>query len=356
VQSVEGKCYYYTSPQAQETTEIPCTDAIGLLDPAPDATGTLPYSRINYNATLEPVTETSNEWKSGLRNRLRVTAGTSVPLGIPRKLTDIQNVLCTPYSATYSVGIKFTDQRPAFDIQSLKLLSPIDESVSEGPYSAAGQGGFDAWPSRALVQGLYDVLLGWIAYTSIIPTILITNTTITGTRLASTVIPANRSDNLDWRWRVIFEADLASAIEGLSHNLTLSLLSISNMTALVEAESTTTRLVYAYTRMALVLSYSIAVAATLFCLVIGLVALWRNGIASDVSFSRVLVTTRNPTLDNISRGSCLGGDPYPRHLRKTKLKFGELWSSRDDDARVLVAHAGFGTEREVVQLKGVKYL
>lgn len=356
VQGIQGKCYSYASATSGVETEVPCDDAAGLLDPEPDADGILPYSRVNYNATLEPVDETSSDGKLGLRNRLRVVAGTSVPLGAPRKLTDIQNILCAPYSATYSVNIKFTDSRPTFSIQNLTLLSPLDESVSEGSFSAAGQGGYDAWPSRALVQGVYDILLGWIAYTSIIPTILTTNTTITSTRLANTIIPTIREDNLDWRWQVNFEKDLDLAIEELSHNLTLSLLSITDLSAIVTTKATTTRLVYAYTRMTLILSYSIAVGATLFCLIIGLLALWRNGIASDVSFSRVLVTTRNPTLDTLSYGSCLGGDPYPRYLRKTKLKFGELWRKRDDTG-VEIAHAGFGTGEEVVGLKkGEKYL
>lgn len=356
VNPVPGKCYYYSTPLAQELSEEPCDDTNGLLDPPPDANGNLPYSRVNYNATLIPVDVTSSDGKLGLRNRLRVVAGTSVPLGAPRKANDIQGVLCTPYFATYTVGIVFTNDRPVFSIQNLTLLSPVDESVSEGTFSAAGTGGYDSWPSRALIQGLYDVLLGWIAYTSVIPTILTTNTTITGTRLANTVIPVNRTDNLDWRWQVNFAADLGHAIEELAHNVTLSLLSISDLETKTTTEASTTRLVYKYSRRPLVLSYAGAAAAGLFCLLVGLVALWKNGIASDVSFSRVLVTTRNPTLDKLSYGECLGGDPYPRYLRKTKLKFGELWR-KENDTGVEVAHAGFGVEAEVVRLKkGEKYL
>lgn len=164
-----------------------------------------------------------------------------------------------------------------------------------------------------------------------------------------------RSDNLNWALEVDFSKDLHLAIEELSHNLTISLLSISNLKVAMETRRTYVYLAYQYSQSTLLITYLAAGSATFVSLLIGLHALWSNGIASDVSFSRVLVTTRNPTLDRLSESSCLGGDPFPRSLLKTRLKFGELW--RKNNAGIEVPHAGFGTEEEVMPLrKGEKYL
>ncbi|KAI5808929.1 hypothetical protein DFH27DRAFT_478253 [Peziza echinospora] len=115
------------------------------------------------------------------------------------------------------------------------------------------------------------------------------------------------------------------------------------------------------------IGYSIVVVGTFISIIIGGVALRSNGISSDTLFSRILVTTRNPTLDRLCRGACLGGDPFPKELEQTKLRFGVL---RDTDpftgalmesrkslgARGLPEHCSFGTIYETSDIvKGERY-
>lgn len=201
-----------------------------------------------------------------------------------------------------------------------------------------------AWPVRGLIEGIYDVLLGRMSYT-MDQSQVVENTTITSTRLTDSVL----SRSIYWKFK--FTKDLHRAIEELSHNLTLSLFSITDITTEAATLSTTTRLVFQYSRGTLIWTYSAAAAATLVCLIIGMAALRRNGIASDVSFSRVLVTTRNPELDRISHSACLGGDPFPEKLYQTRLRFGELWRAPDGTG----AHSGFGTEAVAPLRKGDLY-
>lgn len=72
------------------------------------------------------------------------------------------------------------------------------------------------------------------------------------------------------------------------------------------------------------IGYAIVVFVTAVALAIGYISIFQNGVASDTLFSRILVTTRNPTLDRLSVGACLGSDPFPVELKRTKLRFGVL--------------------------------
>ena len=112
------------------------------------------------------------------------------------------------------------------------------------------------------------------------------------------------------------------------------------------------------------IGYSIVVAVTLACIVVGAMALRSNGIASDTLFSRILVTTRNPTLDHLSRGACLGSDPFPKELEQTKLRFGAWHEGGVHGVEGLnisglggtPGHCAFGTIHETTEIvKGGVY-
>ncbi|KAJ4319842.1 hypothetical protein N0V94_003712 [Neodidymelliopsis sp. IMI 364377] len=72
---------------------------------------------------------------------------------------------------------------------------------------------------------------------------------------------------------------------------------------------------------------------------------------------RILVTTRNPTLDHLSIGACLGGDPFPKELRETKLRFGVLLEDEPREGPLgKVEHCCFGTRGETKDIiKGNNY-
>ncbi|KAF3003490.1 hypothetical protein E8E13_004348 [Curvularia kusanoi] len=119
------------------------------------------------------------------------------------------------------------------------------------------------------------------------------------------------------------QPDLMSAVQSLFEDMLLTLLSeptlVAAETQAVECVKSRTMLVYIYIPRSLWIGYAIAVAITLASILVGSWAIHQNGVASDTLFSRILVTTRNPTLDHLSVGACLGGDPFPKELRKTKL-------------------------------------
>lgn len=323
---------------------------------APDDLNTL-----NYKAILEPVDSNSADGQMGLANRLRVISGKEPAPDSGSSKVDVQNILCTPYNATYKVDIIFVNGYPSFSLKSLELQSPLDESKKDWSYANSADSvkpygmaeAFENWAAMSLIQGIYNVFLGEILYDSN-NDINSENTTITSTKLA-VVWPDPATNSMYMKLGLDFASDLHLGIEQLAQNVTMSLFAFSSHTTIVTTETTYMFIVFQYARRTLIVTYLVAGVAALLCVFVGMVALWQNGVASDITFSRVLVTTRNPTLDHLSHGAWLGGLPFPRDLLKTKLRFGGL--KIVDKVGDVSNHPGLGTADEVVPLrKGENYL
>lgn len=155
--------------------------------------------------------------------------------------------------------------------------------------------------------------------------------------------------------------NMMEAVQDMFEDMLITLLSD---TSLVVAESIDVPcarsqdvVVYRYLRRALWIGYTVVISITFIFILVGAYSIYQNGVASDVLFSRIMVTTRNPTLDHLSVGACLGGDPFPEELVQTKLRFGVLL---EDDPREgplgKVEHCTFGTMGETKSIvKGGTY-
>jgi hypothetical protein len=122
----------------------------------------------------------------------------------------------------------------------------------------------------------------------------------------------------------------------------------------------TTRNIYKYDSRNLIISYSIAVFATLIALVLGFYSFHDNGVAHSTVFSAVLATTRNSELDVLSKGHSLGALPLDKRVAGIRLRFGELNRGTEkigDEDEEGVRHIGFGLENDVLRLRrGGKYI
>jgi hypothetical protein len=144
---------------------------------------------------------------------------------------------------------------------------------------------------------------------------------------------------------------LARAIEDLSQNFTYSLLNLNAANTTVDVLDLTSRNFYQYGEGYLILAYMTAIGVTVACVIVGFFALWRNGVSQNTSFSSVLMTTRNPELDRLAIGHCLGSEPLKKRMGKVRLQYGEIEGS---DQRY--KHAAFGTKGSVMALtKGEHY-
>ncbi|KAH3906885.1 hypothetical protein HBH56_198820 [Parastagonospora nodorum] len=151
--------------------------------------------------------------------------------------------------------------------------------------------------------------------------------------------------------------NLMADVQGLFEDMLLSLLSEPTLVVAqpqdVACLKTRTLNVFRYYKRGLWYGYAIVIGITFVFILIGAWSIHQNGVASDVLFSRIMVTTRNPTLDHLSVGACLGGDPFPRELTRTKLRFGVLAEEGPREGPLgVVEHCCFGTvgeTREIVK-------
>jgi hypothetical protein len=166
------------------------------------------------------------------------------------------------------------------------------------------------------------------------------------------------------------KANLTNEIEAFYSDLVLSLFSAPEMLAVAEEELTVNRSrlqsSFVYVPKRLWQCYAPVIFVTLMILLFGAFTIWQDGTTFSTGFSRILVTTRNTTLDDISRGACLGNDPFPIELMHTRLQFGVLADGSDPEITrdgyqgpgtyQGLAHCAFGVASEVGPItKGVPY-
>jgi hypothetical protein len=155
--------------------------------------------------------------------------------------------------------------------------------------------------------------------------------------------------------------NLMKDVQGLFEEMLISLLSEPALVIAepqdVECMKTRTINVFRYYKRGLWIGYTIVIGMTFCFILIGAWSIYQNGVASDVLFSRIMVTTRNPTLDHLSVGACLGGDPFPKELTETKLRFGVLLEDNPREGPLgTVEHCCFGTVGETKEIvKGGTY-
>lgn len=67
-----------------------------------------------------------------------------------------------------------------------------------------------------------------------------------------------------------------------------------------------------------------------------------------MTFSQILMTTRNESLDRLCSDTCIGGERTSAQTLRTKLRYGELIDKRKVNARRVVnRHMCFGLEEEI---------
>ncbi|KAI5809818.1 hypothetical protein DFH27DRAFT_536432 [Peziza echinospora] len=180
--------------------------------------------------------------------------------------------------------------------------------------------------------------------------------------------------------------NMRTLVEDVHRNNTFSLLAEARFKESYYIPTTcvykTQGVIYKYHAFSLMVAYGVACFLTTIGLIVGIICFWKNGFVADFTFSRVLCTTRNPTLDELCRGdSCMG--TASENVGHRRLRFGEVWikgkkqhwtepilskikgglgivqeESNDDveeghtkEKTLRIGHAAFGVHSEVVALK-----
>jgi hypothetical protein len=159
--------------------------------------------------------------------------------------------------------------------------------------------------------------------------------------------------------------NLSQEIEGFYGDMVLSLFSAPDMIVInqekVMVNRTQLQSSFIYVPERLWQCYAPVIFITLLILAFGALTIWEDGTTFSTGFSRILVTTRNTTLDDISRGACLGNDPFPIELMHTRLKFGVLNEHTEveyqgGEGYQSVGHCAFGVASEMGPIRrGIPY-
>lgn len=118
---------------------------------------------------------------------------------------------------------------------------------------------------------------------------------------------------------------------------------------------TSTRNIYRYTCRNLLISYSIAVIATLLGVTVGIRALFLNGVAHSTNFAAIVATTRSPSLAAVTEGASMGSEPMPKEMLQTRLQFGILGSGSQGSEGMEARRMGFGLTGQVKKLVEVNH-
>ncbi|OCK83676.1 hypothetical protein K432DRAFT_401814 [Lepidopterella palustris CBS 459.81] len=264
---------------------------------------------------------------------------------------------CLHYHTNYTALLRYVDAIQNVTIANRTFIAPIVDTVIMAtpgdpenptitPYTNFVRPNTDVGKYKltaayhAMGSLLRNFLRGEISYESKFP---VTKSDISETRL------------IDSRTSYPVQ-DLMAQVQSVYEDMILTLLSEPHMivasTDSVPCMKSRSVIVFAYHAEGLWIGYAIVVAFAFAFLIVGAWSIYQNGVASDTQFSRIMVTTRNPTIDRLSVGACLGGDPFPPELRKTKLRFGVLLEEESREGFPgKVEHCTFGTRGETKEIQ-----
>ena len=126
----------------------------------------------------------------------------------------------------------------------------------------------------------------------------------------------------------------------------------NNATSSTVCTSYTNELVYKYSPLWLLVPYFVGFFLSILCAGLGMYAIFVDGVSVKDGFSQILVTTRNPVLDEMSEGVCLTSSEA-KYLREQRVRFGELLyrEGYTQEGGSGTGHAAFGLEGQTIPIQ-----
>ncbi|RDW86627.1 uncharacterized protein DSM5745_03269 [Aspergillus mulundensis] len=301
---------------------------------------------------------------SQLNNTIFVYAAGSNPVWNAENATQPTELVCQLWNTSYVVSLNFSD--------GVQALTPISTTPSAFANWSTEEATESAYKNKERVNAGFHIVS--MLFQDLLHRQLKTGATgslrqeVTGHRSAQSSISITQTGLFScpdlWNSSTYEDAQvtktrdatrcrnktLARAIEDLSHNFTYSLLSLNSANTSVNVTSSFPQNYFSYNQRNLLAAYIVSVGVTVGCVVVGFLAMHRNGISQNTSFSTVLLTTRNPELDGLAVGNCLGSDKMGVDVGKVRLRFGEIEGAGE------YRHAAFGTKASVTPIsKGREY-
>ncbi|KAH7416726.1 hypothetical protein BKA64DRAFT_655956 [Cadophora sp. MPI-SDFR-AT-0126] len=297
-----------------------------------------------------------------------------------------RNIVCSLVNASFDVGFEYIGGVGKVTHQHVQVLPPVAPSNTTAlliPYGNATLGGGASLENNQNSAYYASFLaLGYNIYGNVSlenMTTKIQEEFIQLSQASSRILLTDLAAcdefadsywarNLDFNTSRIFPREpwmcrnktIDLALEDLANNITISMLSVDGMTSKVRVPVRigTTSNVYSYDQNNLLISYGATIFVALICVIVGVASLIENGIYHRTTFSTVMATTRNPDLDVLANGACLGTG---QAMMKEKVMFGVLagatgGSTRDtaergENSDGNLQHAAFGLTGTVTKIR-----
>lgn len=294
-------------------------------------------------------------------HRIILSSNTDLPV---EEMYEPHVYSCQSSVGRYKVLAQVRDNRIVTTIDSVDILHGV-------PHEPASVVDTPTWtPNWAVMDVLSEILGGDATMEPNGPSGSYSQLTTEGTSVGSTPLTTHVNSTA---LRTV--PQLGAEVEKMVQGMVVSLLADRSLVYAATVNSTCnsshTHNIYHYNARTLVGVYAATAALAWLMVGLGAVALVQNGVAHDTSFSSFVSSTRNPRLDRLFRGACLGKNPLRKELGKTKFMFGEQQEPLLADGAMkggatavgdyqnlgtMAGHATFGTEGEVKRLRrGGKY-
>ncbi|KAL4926437.1 uncharacterized protein BDV17DRAFT_293646 [Aspergillus undulatus] len=278
-----------------------------------------------------------------------------------RNASEPTEIVCQLWNTSYVVDLRFTNGIQTLTPISVEHLAPANWSSRDGTYTllesrSEANAGFHVTHLlfSGLIQGTIRNSVSLELSESKSSEAPFTTLSITQTGLFGCPemwnISSSGFDNTLPSSTPCRNGTFARTLEDLSHNFTYSLLSLKGGNTSTDVTAMYPQNFYTYNDRNLFLAYGVALGVTIASTIVGFLALHKNGVTHSTSFSAALLTTRNPELDGLAFGHCLGSDPLEKEVGRVRLRFGELNGPQGH------RHAAFGVKGSVsTLLKGEAY-
>jgi len=307
-------CTYSVSFSAPALSCIPESDT-PLIETTYDA---------SYNASFADPGDITNVTGNG-------------PSGLVISVVNFTSLLvfnCTLYDATYNINVNYKD-----NLQTVIGETVLNNIIPSSLWHAFNSHIFEINGTSdgvAVTEWWYllnEYTIGYTFFNFLLGTL---QPQPGGAwEIGSDVVYSNLVD-LTTTFEVNLPTDFSGQIETLFRNVTLSMLGYTNNPIYVgvfgdesapaarytsvEATVTSYPPRYSYSQTLLWELYGAALAIGCCINVIGAIALSKNGVDGDTSFSQILVTTRNSDFDRLCAESSYGGSTITNDLKKTRVK------------------------------------
>ncbi|KAF2145847.1 uncharacterized protein K452DRAFT_315992 [Aplosporella prunicola CBS 121167] len=315
-----------------------------LTPPSPNATYTLDFHAPSFkceNLSIALASHSNNDnsselttaWNSamGKLRSLAVYTGAE-SRGSTQKYFFInlngksgQNITCRPWNTSYTTNFNWVNGVQTLTITNLTHIDVLNKRT-DTIYTDFAPGEIASLSITEALMGLLTTEIGYGANGNLYGAdTLLPKTGIFACPEIANSMTNNNNFGLQNSPYDCRNGSVLKTIEDLSHNFTLSLLSSSLLTERTDTvvHILEARNVYAYNRTVLVSVYGGCAFIVLLCVCVGLRSLFKNGYSANMSFSSIMLTTRDscPELARVAADYRLPADSLHKELGDVKLQY-----------------------------------